>query len=134
MYHLEFASAGRSPVLLFSSNSCEQMLSRSPLAMGLRLLVVSCPEHHRRYPMASASGGRSPLLRFCSNSCEQILVSFEGRRKSARLFKELFCDDISEFESSQPSQSVSSLWIMSGLQKAGFRRAKCDHLGGRLRA
>jgi hypothetical protein len=34
-----------------------------------------------------------------------------------RPFKGIFWDDISEFESSHPSQPVSSLWHMSGSQE-----------------
>ena len=34
-------------------------------------------------------------------------------RKSVRPFKGIFCHDISEFESSHPSQAVRSLWAMS---------------------
>ena len=45
------------------------------------------------------------------------LPDWLNRRKSARLFEEIFCDDISEFESSQPSQPVPSLQAMSGSQK-----------------
>ena len=33
-------------------------------------------------------------------------------RKSARPFKGIICDDISEFESYMPSQAVASLWVM----------------------
>jgi hypothetical protein len=37
-----------------------------------------------------------------------------GSWESARAFKGIICDDISEFESHMPSQPVSSLWVMSG--------------------
>jgi hypothetical protein len=36
--------------------------------------------------------------------------------KSARAFKGIICDDISEFESYMPSHAVWSLWAMSGLR------------------
>jgi hypothetical protein len=38
-------------------------------------------------------------------------------RKSARPFKGIIRDYISEFESYMPSQPVQSLWDMSGLEK-----------------
>src|SRR5262249_49747583 len=38
-------------------------------------------------------------------------------RKSVRPFKGIFCDDISEFESSHPSQAVPFLWGIPSLQK-----------------
>src|SRR5947207_1297432 len=41
-------------------------------------------------------------------------------RKSMRSFKEIICVDISEFESSHPSQAVGSLWAMSA-QPIGVR-------------
>jgi hypothetical protein len=37
--------------------------------------------------------------------------------KSVRPFKGIFCNDISEFESSHPSQAVPSLWGIPSLQK-----------------
>src|SRR5262245_37630772 len=42
-------------------------------------------------------------------------------RKSARPFKGIFCDDISEFESYIASQAVGSLWTMSSLQEHAHR-------------
>jgi hypothetical protein len=51
-------------------------------------------------------------------------------RKSVQPFKGIFCDDISEFESSIPSQAVLSLWAMSGLQKY----VRMTHLLDRMRS
>src|SRR5262249_9662465 len=46
------------------------------------------------------------------------IVSAARIRLDQRPFKEIICHDISEFESSLPSQAVRSLWPMSGLQKS----------------
>jgi hypothetical protein len=66
------------------------------------------------------SGGSRPELRLlrCRSSSGNSLYgqNSAGFRESARPFKGIICDDISEFESYHPSQAVRSLWTMSGLQ------------------
>src|SRR6516162_5261209 len=63
----------------------------------------------------------SPELRIPGAAAQTRVVSMAGIRlgswESARAFKGIICDDISEFESSHPSQAVPSLWAMSRWQK-----------------
>ena len=63
----------------------------------------------------------SPELRYprrCSSNASGLHVRNSARTgKSARAFKGIICDDISEFESHMPSQAVPSLWAMSRWQK-----------------
>src|SRR5215472_4220615 len=40
-----------------------------------------------------------------------------GSWESARAFKGIICDDISEFESHMPSHAVRSLWLIYGTSK-----------------
>jgi hypothetical protein len=57
-----------------------------------------------------------------NNSAQTRVVSLAGIRlgseESARAFKGIICDDISEFESHMPSQPVPSLWAMSSSQRS----------------
>ena len=61
----------------------------------------------------------SPELRIPNAAAQTRVVSLAGIRlgcwESARAFKGIICDDVSEFESYMPSQTVLSLWAMSGL-------------------
>src|SRR5947208_2142998 len=61
----------------------------------------------------------SPELRIPGAAAQTRVVSMAGIRlgsgESARAFKGIICDDISEFESHMPSHAVWSLWGMSGL-------------------
>src|SRR5215831_20856940 len=50
-------------------------------------------------------------------------------RKSARPFKGIFCDDISEFESYIASQAVGSLWTMSGSRELAVARLRPRRCG-----
>jgi len=63
----------------------------------------------------------SPELRISAAAAQTRVVSLAGIRlgswESARAFKGIVCDDISEFESYMPSQPVRSLWPMSSWQK-----------------
>src|SRR5947207_2032842 len=63
----------------------------------------------------------SPELRIPGAAAQTRVVSLAAIRlgswESARAFKGIICDDISEFESHMPSQRVRSLRAMSGLQK-----------------
>jgi hypothetical protein len=56
----------------------------------------------------------SPGLRIPGAAAQTRVVSMAGIRlgswESARTFKGIICDDISEFESSHPSHAVGSLW------------------------
>jgi hypothetical protein len=56
----------------------------------------------------------SPELRLLSPAAQTRVVSMAGIRfgswESARPFKGIFCDDISEFESYHLSHAVGSLW------------------------
>ena len=53
------------------------------------------------------------------------IVSVAGirldHRKSVRPFKGIFCDDISEFESSLPSHAVGSLWPLQATASPSIR-------------
>src|SRR5262245_54457728 len=64
----------------------------------------------------------SPELRIPNAAAQTRVVSLAGIRlgcwESARAFKGIICDDISEFESYMPSQAVGSLWAISGLHCA----------------
>src|SRR5215469_3121949 len=59
----------------------------------------------------------SPEAAFPNAAAQTRVVSLAGIRlgswESARAFKGIICDDISEFESYMPSQPVWSLWAMS---------------------
>src|SRR5262249_29517282 len=61
----------------------------------------------------------SPELRIPGAAAQTRVVSMGGIRlgswESARAFKGIICDDISEFESYMPSQTVRSLCALSGL-------------------
>src|SRR5262252_5950649 len=63
----------------------------------------------------------SPELRIPAAAAQTRVVSMAGIRlgswESARPFKGIICDDISEFESHMPSQAVPSLWGIPSLQK-----------------
>jgi hypothetical protein len=62
-----------------------------------------------------------PELRITGAAAQTRMVSVArirlGSWESARAFKGIICDDISEFESHMPSQAVRSLWAMSGSHK-----------------
>src|SRR5262249_137889 len=64
----------------------------------------------------------SPELRIPGAAAQTRVVSMAGIRlgswESARAFKGIICDDISEFASSHASQAVGSLWAISGLHCA----------------
>jgi hypothetical protein len=64
----------------------------------------------------------SPELRIPGAAAQTRMVSAaeirRGSGKSARAFKGIICDDISEFESYMPSHAVWSLWAISGLHRA----------------
>jgi len=78
----------------------------------------------RRRMMANARAERllkipaepSPELRIPGAAAQTRGVSLAGirldSRKSVRPFKEIICDDISEFESHMPRQAVASLWVI----------------------
>src|ERR671934_2981025 len=56
----------------------------------------------------------TPELRIPGAAAQTRVVSLAGIRlgswESARIFKGIICDDVSEFESHMPSQAVGSLW------------------------
>ena len=60
-----------------------------------------------------------PELRVSSAAARTRIVSVAGIRldPGMRHFKGIFCDDISEFESSNPSHAVRSLWLIYGTSK-----------------
>jgi hypothetical protein len=65
----------------------------------------------------------SPELRI-PRPCSSNASGLHGRNsarigESARAFKGIICDDVSEFESDMPSHAVWSLWAMSGLRVEG---------------
>src|SRR5437660_12311558 len=66
--------------------------------------------------------GTRPELRILNAAVQTRIVSVARIRfdfqKSARRFKGIICDDISEFESYMPSHAVTSLWAiqMNGLK------------------
>jgi hypothetical protein len=66
-------------------------------------------------------GRTQPRLRIPGAAAQTRVVSLAGIRpgswESARAFKGIICDDISEFESYMPSQAVRSLGGISGLEK-----------------
>src|SRR5258708_39166896 len=73
--------------------------------LGSRRLIIQ-----RAVTRLTRSGGSRPELRLCRSSsgnslCGQNSVGF---RESARPFKGIICDDISEFESYPPSHAVRS--------------------------
>src|SRR6516162_4223894 len=72
----------------------------------------------------------SPELRIPGAAAQTRVVSMAGIRlgswESARAFKGIICDDISEFESHMPSQAVPSLWAKSRLQTFALAVAYCD--------
>jgi hypothetical protein len=61
----------------------------------------------------------SPELRIPGAAAQTRVVSMAGIRlgswESARAFKGIICDDISEFESHMPSHAVGSLWRETSL-------------------
>ena len=63
----------------------------------------------------------SPELRIPRAAAQTRVVSVAGIRlrpwESARAFKGIICDDVSEFESHMPSQAVASLWVMCRVGK-----------------
>ena len=81
--------------------------------------------------------GRQAQLRITGAAAQTRMVSVARirlvSRKSARLFKGIICNDISEFESHMPSQPVPPLWGYVPLAKicATFPRVietHTDHL------
>jgi hypothetical protein len=84
--------------------------------------------------MANVRAGRllkipaepSPELRIPGAAAQTRAVSVAGIRlgsgESARGFKGIICDDISEFESHMPSHAVWSLWacLGCGIMRVGF--------------
>src|SRR5262252_7738655 len=58
--------------------------------------------------------GRRPELRITGATAQTRMVSVArirlGSCESARAFKGIICDDVSEFESYMPSHAVGSLW------------------------
>src|SRR6516162_9675179 len=63
----------------------------------------------------------SPRAAYPGAAAQTRLVSRAGIRlgpwESARAFKGIICDDISEFESCLPSHAVRSLWLIYGTSK-----------------
>src|SRR5262249_33750803 len=78
----------------------------------------------------------SPELLIPGAAAQTRVVSLAGIRlrswESARAFKGIICDDISEFESYMPSQPVRSLWRFAegrrGLERSGNWR-RCQGVG-----
>jgi hypothetical protein len=67
-------------------------------------------------PQVGNRGGTRPELRLPPSQLERENLcgrKSAGSPESVRPFKAIFCDDISEFESSHPSQPVWSLYVMS---------------------
>ena len=79
---------------------------RSQGVYRCRLIEFSSCASHRRSSNANSLCGRNSA----------------GSRKSVRPFKGIFCDDISEFESSHP---LSRVWVTAAIYRA--------HHGGRQR-
>src|SRR5262245_16869992 len=63
----------------------------------------------------------SPELLIPGAAAQTRVVSLAGIRlgswESARAFKGIICDDVSEFESHMPSHAVRSLWLIYGTSK-----------------
>ena len=85
--------AKRGPKLRLSQQ-CASM-TNAPVA------TRSCPRPELRIPNAAAQTRVVSLARIRLDS-----------QKSVRLFKEIICDDISEFESHMPSHAVGSLYAI----------------------
>ena len=110
--------------------------------MSMVLLALPPPDHllierdrgqfvpsRRRRMMANVRAERllnipaepSPELRIPRAAAQTRVVSVAGIRlrpwESARAFKGIICDDVSEFESHMPSQAVASLWVMCRVGK-----------------
>ena len=71
--------------------------------------------------LAEDPGRTQPRAAYPGAAAQTRVVSLAGIRlgswESARAFKGIICDDISEFESHMPSHPVRSLCATSGLQK-----------------
>src|SRR6516162_5208738 len=69
----------------------------------------------------------SPELRIPGAAAQTRVVSMVGIRlgswESARAFKGIICDDVSEFESYMPSQAVGSLWRVYPVRGARLHSA-----------
>ena len=63
----------------------------------------------------------SPELRIPGAAAQTRVVSLAeirfGSWESARSFKGIICDDVSEFESHMPSHAAGSLYAITGLHK-----------------
>jgi hypothetical protein len=112
---LNFGQVYRPPNRNWARVNSENVVAKYP-ARGLRgVWVVAAPycaenrgnSCQRKHPAEIVALGPS-----CDS--HPRLVSAAGirlnHRKSVRPFKGIFCDDISEFESSHPSHAVGSLW------------------------
>jgi hypothetical protein len=75
---------------------------------------------YSQMPRSGRDPRRRPELRTANFAAQTRIVSVARIRllsgESARPFKEIFCDDISEFESHMPSHAVQSLPAMSRSQ------------------
>src|SRR6266446_224561 len=73
----------------------------------------------------------SPELRYprrCSSNASGLHVRNSARTgESARAFKGIICDDISEFESHMPSHAVGSLWRVYPVHGLCEQRLSADH-------
>src|SRR5215469_2063042 len=91
---------------------CSEIIFRFMRSVGVCvLLIIMDGPGEKRLASVKRYEGDPPegaLLRIVS-----VAEIRPGPRKSVRPFKGIFWDDISEFESSLPSQAVRSLWAMS---------------------
>src|SRR5262249_7156896 len=88
-----------------------------------RLAVPPGPLGRKLSPQSKSSvmPRKTPKL----SAARTRIVSVAGIRldhwKSVRPFKGIICDDVSEFESSLPSQAVPSLWAKSACKHLRWR-------------
>ena len=85
------------------------------------VLLVAAAGSSLDQRVREGAGCYGPELRITGAAAQTRMVSVArirlGSCESARAFKGIICDDVSEFESYMPSQPVWSLCPMSGSQK-----------------
>ena len=109
----------RNGVAGFAAGGSSSDRKRSPI----RAFSATPHDGQRAERLLKSPAEPSPELRIPSAAAQTRVVSMAGirlgSRESARAFKGIICDDVSEFESHMPSHAV-------GLYGVIFRRAHCS--------
>jgi len=114
----------RNGVAGFAAGGSSSDRKRSPI----RAFSATPHDGQRAERLLKSPAEPSPELRIPSAAAQTRVVSMAGirlgSRESARAFKGIICDDVSEFESHMPSHAVRSLWYVGMTRFSATRMAE----------